>query len=416
MMKRYLVKIKSTECRDELVRRFEKVGAAEAIPDYLIVKTDQPIEAIRACPGVEAVELDEQATPSAVNQVAPPGWALPWLSNSGGSYKNDKTGAGVDIYIMDTGIRDTHVDLADRVRTLWSFDDAPYSLAGGQSPTHGTSVAGCAAGTAYGTAKEASIVNIRIDFMTSTILKGLDRILRDHLDKLDDRPSVLNFSGGSISPMIGDIFARLVQYGIVVVAAAGNESAPISSYPASNDWVVSVGSLNEQEKPSWFTNKQANIYAPGQNILTASVFSDTSAQITSGTSFSCPYYAGLLACLLEGSDKFNTGALVETFNFAMRRQIADQNRVPFFDNGGYTINTANTKGLGGVYYVSPSKQYTDAEIEEFLRVNEANPQLIAAAALSGNVSLRRLSRASAYTADQINEYFASAGVKTWWTP
>jgi len=413
-MKKYLVKIRSQEFRNELVSRFEKVGTAEAIPDYLIVKTDQPIEAIKACPGVDAVELDEQATPSAVNQVAPPGWALPWLSNSGGSYKNDKTGAGVDIYIMDTGIRDTHVDLAGRVRTLWSFDDVPYSITGGQSPTHGTSVAGCAAGTLYGTAKGASIVNIRIDFMTSTILKGLDRILRDHLDKPDGRTSVLNFSGGSISPMIGDIFARLVKYGIVVVAAAGNESAPVSSYPARNDWVVSVGSLNEQQGPSWFTNRQADVYAPGQSILTASVFSDTSTEITSGTSFSCPYYAGLLACLLEGSDKFNTAGLVETFTFAMRRQIADQSRVPFFNNGGYTINTANTKGLDGVYYVAPSKQHTDNEIEDFLLANESEPQLIADAALIGNVSLSRLARASGYSEDQINEYFASAGVKTCW--
>ncbi len=414
-MNKYLVKIESVEYRQGLVDKFEKVGTAESMPDLLLVTTEQPISVIRECAGVVMVESDGMAE-MLVDQPDAPEWGLPWISNSGGSYENDKSGNGVDIYVVDTGVRDTHVDLVGRVRTLYSFDGAPYSLVGDQSPTHGTSVSGCAAGSVYGTAKEATIVNCRIDWSTSDILKALDKVLRDHLDKPDERQSILNFSGSSLSSIIGDAFERLTQYGVVVVAAAGNSSEDRPRWPARNTWVIAVGAINEQEKPAWFTNKNCDVYSPGQDIVTASVFSDTSINTISGTSFSAPYYAGLLACLIEGSDKFNSSSTVSDFIWRMRNQMMETNRIANFPNGGLPVRTATTNGLGGNYYVNPSKAFTDSEIRDWLVANADNPQVVADACESANLSLNRLNRIAGpdIGIDDLNKYFKDAGVTPWW--
>ena len=413
-MKTYLVEIESPDYKPDLVAGFEKVGNAESLPNYLIIKTTKPIEIIRQCDGVVMVEEDEKATISEVDQQNPPGWALPWMSNSGGNYENEGTGAGVYIYIIDTGIRDTHADFGGRVRNLYSFDDVPYSLVGGQSPTHGTSVASCAAGTLHGTAKEATIVNCRVDFLNSTILKALDTILRDHLDKPDDIPSILNFSGSSLSHVLGNAFERLTDYGVVIVAAAGNEGEDLPRYPARNTWVTAVGAINRQEGPAWFTNKRCDVYAPGQNILTASVFTDSSTNIISGTSFSAPYYAGLLACLIQGSHKFNTDSLVSDFTHQMRTQMMERNRIQAFPNGGWVVRTVTTNGLGGEYYTSPSSQYSDAEILEYLNAHMHDVQHIADVLKENNISLSRLSRIADMPMDDVNQFFIDAGIDPWW--
>lgn len=392
-----------------------KVGKPSTITDMFIVKANCGVDDLMDIEGVTAVELDDQAVVLSVDQPSPPPWALGWISNTGGSYKNDKTGAGVDIYILDTGVRDTHEDLAGRVRTLYSFDGQPYSMTGDNDPSHGTAVAGCAAGTIHGTAKGATIVNVRSSFFNSDILKCLDVILKDHLDKPDNVPSILNFSGATISSIIGEAFARLTQYGVVVVAAAGNNSGSEPMQPAKQGFIVAVGAINQWGDPAWFTNRKCEIYAPGQDITTASVFSDTSTTVISGTSFACPYYCGLLACLLEGSDKFNTQIQVDNFTFQMRMQIMDRNRIPFFDNGGYLIQTASSRGLGGVYYRSPSAGFTDADVAEFCNANINQPQFIADGARDYNVSLSRLVRSLGFDAETINGYFADAGVTPWWS-
>jgi len=420
---RYLVKIKTQDVRSTLqsTQGVTKVGTAYSMPDLLLVNTTLPLSAIAAVDGVLAAEEDGKASIEGVDQPEPPGWGLGWISNVGGPYRNDKTGVGVDIYIMDTGIRDTHVDLVGRVRTLYSFDGLPYSITGGQSPTHGTSVAGCAAGSIHGTAKGANIVNCRIDFTNSVILKALDMILRDHLDKPDNVQSILNFSGSTVSSILGDAFARLADYGVVVVAAGGNYSEPEPRHPAKHWYVTAVGACNAQNQPAWFTNKGCDVFVPGDSISTISVFSDTSTNTISGTSFSCPYYAGLLACLIEGSDKFNTWQQSTGFTHSMMTQVMDATgRIGYFDNQGLLPRTANSKGLGGVYYHNPSLGFTDQEVADYLAANAANLQGIADMAKQFNVSASRMARCASIaqgvevTVEGLNEHFAANGVVPWW--
>lgn len=414
---KYLIQIKNQATRTALesLEGVTKVGKGLSMPDFVLVTTELPISALRAVEGVIAVEEDGQATIEEVNQPAPPAWALGWISNSGGNYHNDKDGSGVDIYVLDTGVRDTHTDLAGRVRTLWSFDGQPYSITGGQAPTHGTSVAGCAAGLVHGTAKGASIVNCRIDFSNSGIIQALDMILDDHLQKPDGTPSILNFSGSSPSSMIGDAFARVAGYGIVVVAAGGNYGEAEPRFPARHSFVVAVGACNAQNQPAWFTNFGCDVFVPGQDIVTASVFSDSATTTISGTSFSSPYYAGLLACLLQGSDKFNTWQQGTDFAYAMMTQVMDNNgRIGYFANKNKPTRTANSDGLGGIYYANPSNALSDQDIKDFAYQYGETPQVTADACLQYNISLSRFATATEFSESEVNAYFAAYNVIPWW--
>lgn len=410
---KYIIFINNQAARELLQPLCSEIGAG-AMKDVLIVTSEATEAQLREVPGVTHVELDSQGhVHEVVDQQSPPGWGLPWISNSGGSYQNQQDGSGVDIYIIDTGIRDTHVDLQGRVETLWSFDGAPYSLTG-YAPHHGTAVAGCAAGTLYGTAKAASIINLRIDFSTVSIIKAVDMVLKHHIAKPRNRQSVVNFSGGSPSAMVGEIFAKLVHWGIPVIASSGNESAQEPGYPARSIYVEAVGAINEQEGPAWFTNRKADVYGPGQGVTTSAVFSDTGTSVVNGTSFSCPYYSGIMACLLSGSDKFNTFHQVSDFLHNTKLQFCDTARIPTFTNYGLQVRTFNCRGLSGIYYANPSNGFSDADIAAFCTANYSAPQVIADAAREYNVDLARFSQALNISPEEINAYFSNENVHPWW--
>jgi subtilisin family serine protease len=415
-MQKYIVKIANPDVRQRLVDRFEKVGTPTSYTDIIIVTTNQSISSIQAVEGVIHVESDgfAEVTGFTVDDPEPPHWALAWISNSNGSYRHTKTGKDVDIYVLDTGVRDTHEDLIGRVRNLYSHDDVFYNVVGGPSPFHGTAVASCAAGTKHGTAKLATIVNCRIDFSFTEIVKALDTILADHLNKDSTRPSILNFSGTSTSSLIGDLFERLVNYGIVVVASSGNDNEPIPRFPARNDWIIDVGALDGSSRPATFTNRRTSMYLPGVAVPTAHVFSDTATTLTSGTSFSAPYYAGLLACVLEDSDRFNTRTQVSNFEFRARMDLGRTDYIPQFENGGYQVRTPTTIVYPNVWYTNPSFAFSDSEINEFCAANIHNPQHIAEMAREYNVDLNRFVRATNHSAEEVNAFFASANVTPWW--
>lgn len=439
-MNTYIVQVDNPQVLDTLRTLFEKVGNPSTIPDIVVVKTTKPRSALLAVKGVLSADLDRQSTlgprfdmPSVdrpldtiskatnssksrevvdISQVVqnnPPGWGLSWISNTNGTYENAKSGLGVDIYILDTGIRDTHSDFTGRVQQLYSHDGLSYDPADPVSPNHGTNVAGCAAGTRYGTAKLATIINCRTNFWNSDIIIALDVILKHHLNKPFNRQSVLNFSGSSEMSVIGTAFQRLAMYGVVIVAAAGNYSEDRPRYPAASWYVEGVGALNQQEGRAYFSNGGVSPWAPGQDITTAGVTSDTAEQMTSGTSFSSPYYAGLLACQLEGSDKFNTMPLCTNFWYYSRTVACDGNRIPYFpnvDGQARTVTTRNQNGSNAQYYTAPSAVYSDQDILDFLLAHyETNTRIIVQSINDGNVDLAQLVQVTGYAAWELNQYF-----------
>src|SRR4029078_2876032 len=113
-----------------------------------------------------------------------------------GTFTYTNTGAGVTAYVIDTGIRTSHVEFGGRARAGWDFvdNDADASDCNG----HGTHVAGTIGGGTYGVAKGVALVAVRVldcggSAPTSVVIAGIDFVTAQH--QAGD-PAVANMSLG----------------------------------------------------------------------------------------------------------------------------------------------------------------------------------------------------------------------------
>lgn len=288
---KYLVETSTPEAREELKKVGCLIGTPKTLSSFLIVDSGQPKNYLEQIDGVLKVEPDDY------NEQF---WALPYISGEDHEEFNPtRTGKNVDIYIMDSGVYSDHLDLDDRVETIYSYDGEEYERTCG----HGTGSASCAAGQLFGVARKSNIFNVRYNLNRSDGIKALDNILDHHLNKDNNNPSILNMSFGSPSRIISDALYEAYKHGIICVAAAGNDDSPRRNYPASNPFVISVMANNRRDKPSQFTNysDRNDIFAPGTQVKMAGARRNREVVKQSGTSFAAPLTAGVLALIVEGS-------------------------------------------------------------------------------------------------------------------
>ena len=160
----------------------------------------------------------------------PPSWGLDRVDQVNLPLDNTFTspnqgGAGVRAYIVDTGVQADNPDFAGRI--LPGYDVIGTNAQNVDCHGHGTHVAGTAAGTRYGIAKQASIVPVRVlncsgSGSFSGIITALDWIKANNPA---GTPAVVNMSigGGSYGPVDAAVNS-LVSTGIVAAVAAGNSN------------------------------------------------------------------------------------------------------------------------------------------------------------------------------------------------
>ncbi|NQW30829.1 MAG: S8 family serine peptidase [Ignavibacteria bacterium] len=126
------------------------------------------------------------------------------------------------------------------------------------------------------------------------IFKGYDAIRY----AADMGAHVINCSWGGpgIDPLGQDIIDYATAKGALVVAASGNDGLDNDSYlqaPAAYRGVLCVGSVNNNDAVSNFTNYGWNVsvYAPGESTITT--YPGNNYKANSGTSFSSPITAGI---------------------------------------------------------------------------------------------------------------------------
>ncbi len=95
--------------------------------------------------------------------------------------------------------------------------------------------------------------------------------------------------------------------GVVIVAAAGNDSRDLVDQPAQSSAVIAVGSVSGTGARSTFSNygRGLDFVAPGENILTRSSGTDTS---WSGTSFAAPMFASQVALWMYANEQHRGSA------------------------------------------------------------------------------------------------------------
>ena len=250
------------------------------------------------------VEKDQTVT--AQSQVDPsPSWGLDRIDQRAlplnNAYSYTTTGAGVDAYVMDSGILATHSQFAGRLRMGLDVFGGDSSDCNG----HGTNVAGILGGSTYGVAPQATLVSVRVldckgSGNVSSVITAIDWVIADHTT----RPAVLNLSFGTTqSASLESAVDRAFADGIVVVVAAGNANtdACASSPSGNRASALTVGATNAADSRASFSNfgKCVDLFAPGTNIRSAGITSNAATSLMSGTSMAAPHIAGLVARYLS---------------------------------------------------------------------------------------------------------------------
>jgi subtilisin family serine protease len=235
-------------------------------------------------------------------------WALDQI-NAPEAWARGARGAGTTIAVVDTGVDLGHPDLSAKIVPGTDFvsQGAADCPAGAQDENgHGTHVAGIAAAITNngigvaGVAPDASIMPVRV--LDSEGSGTSDDIVAGIRWATDHGADVINMSLGEL-PVVGqlqpinqdieDAVTYAWDHGTLVVAAAGNESFPLCSYPSFADHAVCVAATDSRGLPSYYSNFPVNktmlgFRAPGG---VGSVFCEDDEDIWStmwpGSSFEC---------------------------------------------------------------------------------------------------------------------------------
>lgn len=205
-------------------------------------------------------------------------------------------GDNVTVAVLDTGVlahptfaegQITHLDLVNDGQAFNSHGTSVASLIGGQDPQ------------APGVAPGARILDVRVAnadgyAASATLAQGI-------VTAVDRGAQVINISLGGYgdSPVLGQAVTYAFQHGVVVVAAAGNDGYGQLAIPAAYDGVVSVGSVDANNRQAYFSNAGAglDLAAPGVDVVSA--WDTNKIAFVSGTSQSSALVAGAAASYLS---------------------------------------------------------------------------------------------------------------------
>jgi subtilisin family serine protease len=212
-----------------------------------------------------------------------------------------RTGRGVRVAIVDSGIDTEHPDLKGKVRESveavaedGKIDFRPSTS--GDQAGHGTACAGIIASVA----PEAELYSVKVlgpkaSGSGDMFLVGLDYAIKQKF-------KVINLSLGTTKrdffAPLHELLDRAYQSGCIVVSAANN--LPYPSYPSIfSSSVVSVvkRSGGDPFNFGYRYGQVIEVVAPGVEVTTT--WPGGGYRQLTGNSFACPYIVGIIALLVE---------------------------------------------------------------------------------------------------------------------
>jgi len=209
-------------------------------------------------------------------------------------------GRGVKVAVIDTGIDFTHPDLAANVKGGFNATDPNNPDNYKDDHGHGSHVAGTIAAIrdgkgVAGVAPEASLYAVKVcdsggGCNDSDIIAGIEWAVKN-------KTRIANMSLGSSegADAIHEAVIAAQKAGLVIMAAAGNDSGGPVSYPAAYPEAIAVSASNDKDGFAYFSSKgpEVSFIAPGQNIKSVKMGGGYTTM--SGTSMATPHMTGLAA-------------------------------------------------------------------------------------------------------------------------
>ncbi|KAI8849513.1 peptidase S8/S53 domain-containing protein [Chytridium lagenaria] len=266
------------------------------------------VERIKALPEVESVEQDVVMS-IAATQSSVPSWGLARITSPnlplGTTYTYpDSAGAGVNIYVIDSGVQITHPDFGGRASNGPNFSTDTDSVDRNElqrepltaSPNAQTSSTSKVFGSS-GTGSNSDVI-AAVNWVTANGPRS-------------GRPCVVNMSlGGPASAALDSAVTAGVNAGCTFAVAAGNNGGnSCVNSPARAPAAFTVASSTRTDSISSTSDRGTcvDIIAPGNSITSAWIGS--SVRTISGTSMASPHVAGVFALAIANGVSSNPTTL-----------------------------------------------------------------------------------------------------------
>ncbi|QYK55052.1 MAG: S8 family serine peptidase [Fimbriimonadaceae bacterium] len=265
----------------------------------------------------------------------------------------------VTVAVIDTGILETHPDLANNLWTNpgeipnngidddgngkiddvhgWNFVNDTKNLADNYG--HGTPCSGIVAATQDNNLGVSGVAPLgRVMMIKATNEDGYlfdSYLIPSYIYAADNGARVFSMSYWSdrVSAAEKDAMDYAVSRGVLPVAAAGNEASAVPQYPAGYENVVSVAAVNQSVNKSGFSNfgTWVDVSAPGEDLTTT--HNDGGYGWFGGTSGACPHVAGLATLLFSA----NPNATARQVREAIEDTATTLNQAPFGEYANYGL-------------------------------------------------------------------------------
>jgi subtilisin family serine protease len=288
-----------------------------ALRGFAIELSAAAAKALVSDPRVLFVEQDGQ-TSAATSQTAA-GWGVDRIDQRAipldGEFLPSGDGAGVNVFVLDSGVRISHSEFQGRayiagdhvdddgdgdLNDLENDDDNVSAQDGADCHGHGTHVAATIGGATFGVAKGATLWAHRVldcsgAGSTSALLAAVDGLTGDDTR----RPAVAAVSVSAPASSALDTAVRnSVASGVTYVIAAGNDNVDaVTVSPARVAEAITVAATASNDVRARYSNFGASVdlFAPGDLVGSAGIANDTAVVIASGTSMAAAHVAGAAA-------------------------------------------------------------------------------------------------------------------------
>ncbi|MBP2329005.1 subtilisin family serine protease/ethanolamine utilization microcompartment shell protein EutS [Kibdelosporangium banguiense] len=271
------------------------------------------------------------------------------------------TGAGVKVAVLDTGVDQTHPDLATREVAEKNFTSSRDAV---DRVGHGTHVASTIAGTGAkangkykGVAYGASILDGKVlddggSGYDSWIIAGMEWAVGQGAKIVN-----MSLGGGDtseIDPMEDAVNTLSAKHGTLFVIAAGNAGPRPETIgsPGSADAALTVGAVNRDDSIADFSSRgprvgggavKPEITAPGVDIAAAQAAGTRMGKpvadgyvAASGTSMATPHVAGVAALLAQVHPDWTGEQLKATLTASAK----PNNKLTALDQGAGRVDVA----------------------------------------------------------------------------